>query len=327
MSDTTVLQRDATQLFFRPRRLGHVNLFVGDYLRSQAFYNGVAGFTEAYRRPSILSSFMGNGNCYHDFTLMDVRCPIYKDRVGLRPGLNHIAFEVETEVDLVDGYRRAVAAGRSFDALRDHDVAHSLYTNDPDGNNVELYADVVQDWRSRRSGVVTKVTPKYVPGVSSTPSPDRNYPQNPKIDVTEDAVFRSRNVSHATLVAENFEAMVDYYCEFVGLDPFVGDKHSPFVMLAGTHSVGDITLLRRRSDWQKGFHHAGCMVWDEATLDRGLKAAEKAGIAIEREIDHPCRRAVLVKDPDGILLQFYVNRAWEPRLIAGIDPETALFLL
>ncbi len=327
MSDTTVLQHDKTDLFFRPRRLGHVNLFVGDYLRSQAFYNSVAGFTEAYRRPNILSTFMGNGNSYHDFTLMDVRCPIYKDRVNLQPGLNHIAFEVETEVDLVDGYRRAVAAGKKFDALRDHDVAHSLYMNDPDGNNVEIYADVVPDWRSRRSGIVTKVTPKYNPGVSSPPNPDRNYPQTPKIDVVEGALFHSRNVSHAAIVAVNFEAMFDYYCDFVGLVPFVGDKHSPFAILAGTHSIGDLTLLRIRPGWTKSLHHAGCMVWNEAELDRGLKTAAENGIAIERQIDHPCRRAVFLKDPDGIRLQFYVNRAWKPELIAALDPETALFLL
>ena len=32
-------------------------------------------------------------------------------------------------------------------AVRDHGVSKSLYLDDPDGNNVELYVDVTDAWK------------------------------------------------------------------------------------------------------------------------------------------------------------------------------------
>lgn len=59
--------------YFRPRRLGHANLFVGDYSRAADFYTSVVGFEEVYRQPDNQASFLSNGNTYHDLALTDVR--------------------------------------------------------------------------------------------------------------------------------------------------------------------------------------------------------------------------------------------------------------
>ena len=72
MTLTKSAPRAIARDFFRPRRLGHTNLFVGDYLAAQKFYYQVAGLNEAYRQPDNLASFVGNGNSYHDLTLIDV---------------------------------------------------------------------------------------------------------------------------------------------------------------------------------------------------------------------------------------------------------------
>ena len=58
----------------------------------------------------------------------------------------------------------------------------SLYTDDPDGNGVEFYADVVRDQREARKGIIIKQKPEYIPGVSSPALSERFYPQSPKID-------------------------------------------------------------------------------------------------------------------------------------------------
>ncbi len=174
MSVTESIEKASAQDFFRPRRLGHANLYVGDYLAAQKFYYQVAGFNEAYRQPDNLASFVSNGNSYHDLTLVDVHS--HYNSAHEPPGLNHIAFELETEADLAAGYDRAVAAGLEFHTA-DHDVAHSLYAHDPDGNGVELYADVVKNWRAVRSGIIIKQKPKYVPGVTSPALTERFYPQ------------------------------------------------------------------------------------------------------------------------------------------------------
>lgn len=100
---------------------------------------------------------------------------------GQLPDLNHLAFEVETEQDLVIGYRHALEAGVVFVMTADHDVAHSLYQKDPDGNELEIYADMVVDWRAERSGVIIKKKPKWVPGETNVPLTRRLYPVEPEI--------------------------------------------------------------------------------------------------------------------------------------------------
>ena len=325
MSEAAALQPTADTSFFRPRRLGHANLYIGSYERAAEYYVSVVGFREVYRQPDNMASFVSNGNTYHDLGLTDIRSK-YAPK-GQKPGLWHLAFELETEVDLVAGYRRAIAAGVKFDLLQDHDVAHSLYQTDPDGLMVEIYADVIKDWRAWRHGIIIKKKPEYIPGVSSPPTAERNYPENPELDIVKEAVFHPKKVTHVALVAQRYEAMFDFYTQRVGLTPFVGDARSSYAVLKGTHSNGDMTLYRQRPGQTPGFHHVGFEVWDEADLERSVGALRAKGGTVERDVNHPARRSVSIRDPDGLLLQFHVNRAWQPDKLAAVDAETAPYLL
>lgn len=311
--------------FFQPRRLGHVNLFVSSYERAADFYHKVVGLEEVYRQPDNRASFVSNGNTYHDFGLTDVTS--HYAPAGQKPGLNHIAFEVETEADLVEGYRRSIEAGVEYYSIQDHDVAHSLYKFDPEGNAVEIYADVVTDWRAARHGVFEKVKPEWIPGVTNPPSTERHYPKNPPIRVVSDSVFRARRVTHVAFMTNDYEKMFDYYLSLVGLTPFAGGRDEGWCVLKGAASDQGVTLYRHLPDVAAGMHHVGVEVKDDADLDRALKLMPGAGIALEREIDHPARRAVTVRDPDGIRLQFYVNRTWRPEVLADLDERDALYLL
>src|SRR6202048_5246892 len=122
--------------FFRPRRLGHANLFVSDYERASDFYQSVVGFAEVYRQPDNRASFLSNGNTYHDLGLTDVHSKYAA--TDQKPGMWHPAFELETEADLVEGYNRAKTAGAEFSFALYHDVARSVYKHDPAGNMVEI---------------------------------------------------------------------------------------------------------------------------------------------------------------------------------------------
>jgi catechol 2,3-dioxygenase len=68
-------------------------------------------------------------------------------------------------------------------------------------------------------------------------------------------------------------------------------------------------------------------VWSEDDLDRSIAALPLRNIVAERITDHPARRSVTILDPDGIRLQFYVNRDWAPDALMALDDETALHLL
>jgi catechol 2,3-dioxygenase len=311
--------------FFRPRRLGHANLFVSDYERASEFYQSVVGFEEVYRQPDNQASFLSNGNTYHDLGLTDIRSKYAaKDQ---KPGMWHLAFELETEADLVAGYDSAKNAGVEFAFVMDHDVARSIYKHDPDGNMVEIYADVEKDWRALRHGIIVKEKPKWVPGVTSAPLTEKNYPQNPDLVVVDRAVFHPKMVTHVALVTANFEAMFDYYVGIIGLSPLAGGRDGACTVLRGTASEECVTLYRNSAAASPGLHHVGFAVWDEADLKRSIAALPGAGIALEREVDHPARHSVMIRDPDGLRLQFFVNRNWDAPTIAKARLEEALYLL
>ncbi len=323
MSNANPLTRQPA--YFRPRRLAHANIFVSDYEKLFDFYHRIAGFEEVYRQPDNRASFISNGNTYHDMALTDVQSKYAAE--GQKPGLFHIAFEVENEVELVEGYQRAVGNGVHFDTTEDHDVAHSLYQTDPDGNGTELYADVVEDWRTARNGVFSKKKPKWIPGVTTPPLEQRCFPVAPEIRVVKDAVFHPRRVSHVAFVAKDFEAMFDYYTGVLGLNPIVGNRSGEHAVLAGTFSEGDVTLFRKTPGREIGMHHIGIEVLNESDLESSLLDLLKTDVAVVREVDHPARRAVVIADPDGQLLQFYVNRDWHSVQLANLSPEDALYLL
>ena len=308
--------------FFRPRRLGHVNLVVGDVDRSMEFYMQIVGLEESYKRPLVKAGFLGNGNTHHDIGLVESDGPLGQGRPA---GLNHTAFELETEVDLVADYNRAISSGVEFDRTSDHDIAHSVYGRDPDGNQYEVYADVIHDWRQARHGVVTKPSPNWTPG-GTPPNEKANYHLEPEIRRVEDAIFHPRRTTHAVLVLENFERGFEAYRTVVGLSPIIGDANSNFAVLGGTCGERNLGLFRARGGRPPGLNHVGLRIWDEADFDVSLKHLADADHEIEAEFDHPSRRGVFIKDPDGIRLQLYVDRDPSVEVLRQCDEETALVL-
>ncbi|MBN3727523.1 VOC family protein [Burkholderia sp. Ac-20379] len=315
----------ASARFFKPRRLAHANVFVSDHRRASDYYRDIFGFEEVYNQPDNKASFISNGNTYHDFALVDTGSRYAKP--GQQPGLNHVAFEVESEAALVAGYRAAVAAGVVYRSTEDHDVAHSLYQKDPDGNEVEIYADVVQDWRAARHGSFSKKKPKWVPGETNEPLTEALHPVDPEIRVIDGALVHGRRVSHVAFVAQDFEAMFDFYTTVVGLDALVGGRDQAFALLAGSHSLGDIVLYRNHVESHMPMHHIGVEVASEADLDAAQAGIERSGGKLIAAHDHAARRVVFVHDPDGLPIQLYVNRDWTPDTIRTIDARLAPYLI
>ena len=304
---------------WRPRRLGHANLYVTELDRSMRFYTEVVGLEESYRRPAVKAGFLGNGNTHHDIGMVEVTSSISR---GVEAGLNHFAFELENEIELVDGCQRASAV--EFPRTVDHDITHSIYGDDPDGNSVEVYADVIKEWRAARTGIVTKPAPKWSPG-HPPPRPESLYHEKPEIRRVEAAIFHPTRITHVVVVARDYEGMLEYYRSRIGLELIRGDAGTPFAVLGGTCGSRDLYLFRIREGWVPGLHHVGFPVWGEtdlaASIERLAGAAE-----VEREVDHPSRRCIHIKDPDGLRLQFYVDRGDALVALGEVDADTALFL-
>jgi catechol 2,3-dioxygenase len=318
-----VKEPSVKRAFFRPRRIGHANLFVGQLERSMDFYYRVVGLEETYRRPPVRAGFHSNGNTHHDVGLVEVGGPLGQGKI---PGLNHFGWELENEVDLVEGYFRAVDAGVKFARTVDHEIARSVYLRDGDGNMNEIYADTTKNWRTERTGQVMNPTVQWAPGQGPTPSPESKYHPNPEIRRVEEAAFHPIRVTHAVLVAQDYEGVVQAYTDVVGLTPTLGGIDQAFTLLSGTCGQRDLGVFRARPGRPAGLHHVGFLVADESDLDEAERRLRRAGIRPEIQIDHATRRSIFVRDPDGIRLEFYVDRGAPATQLAEIEDGLTLFL-
>ena len=125
----------------QPLEIGHVVLRVRDVERSTRFYQDVLGFTKVGEIPGRMVFFTATGDNHHDLAVMAVG----PNAPGPSPngvGLYHVAIRLPDDDAVRRAYRALVAAGAEVVGSSDHGVSHSLYIKDPDGIELELYADV-----------------------------------------------------------------------------------------------------------------------------------------------------------------------------------------
>ena len=294
--------------FFRARRLGHANLFVTDVEKSLDFYNRVVGIEEVYRKAApddlqgpAVGGFLSNGNTHHDIAVF---------RHPSAPTLNHLAFELECEADLIEGYRAAADAGTTF-RVSDHDITRSLYTRDPDGNGIEIYSDSTKEWRKIRGDgrTVRYGEAPWTPGDPSrfTPIESRNYHEDPDLRRVDQAIFHPKRITHAVLNVGDVEASLAFYTGILGLQVHRGSPADGYVVLGGTTGGEHVILIPTPDSEVAGLHHAGFEMWSNADLDQSKLDLQNAGLAVEREITTDARRSLFIRDPDGFLLEFYTE--------------------
>lgn len=308
---------------FRPRRLGHVNYWVDDWNAAARWHHDIAGLSEVYRRVDLKGVFLSNGNTYHDSAVFDIDSPQGK---GKRPGLHHMAFELENEVELVEGYKRCADYGFKFDFTLSADVAHCCYGHDPEGNRFEVYTDVLDNWRERRQGNIDAGgrNPPWIPG-QTPPVAASLYPVDPPIERIEEAALHTKRASHAVLVARDYGVLYRHYTELVGLTPLVGGPDTPFVLLGGSLGEESLAIFAPIPGIAPGLHHGGFELADTADLDGAAEKLRALGTMVERTVDHPARRAIYVRDPSGNLLQYYSNGTAPLASLAELPPAEAIW--
>jgi catechol 2,3-dioxygenase len=137
-----------------PLGIGHVVLKVRDLDRSLAFYRDLLGFRVASEMSNVMIFLTATGENHHDLALLRVGQQAPSPVPGA-VGLYHLAIRL---ADL-DAVRAAHTLLRDRGLLRgavDHGVSRSLYTADPDGNEIELYCDAPRsEWEGRVNEVMT----------------------------------------------------------------------------------------------------------------------------------------------------------------------------
>ena len=319
-----------------PRRLGHANIFVSDLESASGFYSKVCGIRGVFREPGIMAAFHSNGNSHHDIAVMQIA---EKPRIGrdghvqvssgrgFAPGLNHLGFEMENERTLVAAWERARALGLSM-RTTDHGMSHSIYVFDPEGNYLEFYADMIDDWRDFYAGKENQL-------ISGDWSPDpgaaddaRRYATSFVPDVLPDAASHPRRLSRATLLVDDLPRMISWYRDVAGLTLIAGGGANDYAVFAGAAGEPVVTLFARPGDskHRKGLHHLSFELADEAAVDESAAKLGKIGVPIVTRIDNAWKKSLVIADPDGIELEFYAPRAGKLPDAATLPAAHRLYL-
>lgn len=312
---TSPSSASAPATYFAPRRLGHVNLWVADLPTSENFYSQTCGLTVEFSEPELVATFLGTGHTPHDLGMIQQTNGVDRygrdgllqlpGTIGLSAGLNHLAWELENEAVLVDAYKRLKAADIPTDITVDHQVAHSVYVFDPDGNYNEFYCDTVKDWRGVLQGPMDLITSHWDPLAEAEPFTEGRFDTDPQLRTHASAPLHPRRITHAVLVTGQLDALVAFYTTIGGLK--VVERSGDVVYLGGSMDSYPFNLVLVRGDGP-AYHHASFELADEAALAAATAALAERGVAIEKTVDLPWKASLFLKDPDGLRSEWYVRR-------------------
>jgi catechol-2,3-dioxygenase len=146
------------------RELGHLVLYVRDVDRSASFYRDLLGWQQILPEPGTTPrgvAAFSSGRTHHELLLIEVGPDATPIPHGRRVGLYHFGLNVgESDDDLRAMLSALEAAGTPIVGASDHTVTHSLYIEDPDGNEIELYVDVPGvDWKADPALIAAPIRP------------------------------------------------------------------------------------------------------------------------------------------------------------------------
>ena len=122
---------------YRPKHLGHVNIFVRNAERSREWYADVLGLHTYDIRPGRAAFMAADVEKSHEIALIQVGDDAPGPAKG-QVGLNHMAWMMESLDDLKEQFHRLKARGVPIERVSDHGISIGIYFRDPDGNGVEV---------------------------------------------------------------------------------------------------------------------------------------------------------------------------------------------
>lgn len=122
---------------YKPKSLGHVNIFVRNVERSQKWYEDVLGLHTYDFMPGRAAFMSADIEQSHEVALMQVGDDALGPQGG-QVGLNHMAWMMQSLDDLKELYHRLKEKNVPIDGVGDHGISIGIYFHDPDGNGIEV---------------------------------------------------------------------------------------------------------------------------------------------------------------------------------------------
>ena len=144
------------------KELGHLVLYVRDLERSRHFYGTILGWKEIDGgQLGFPAAAFSSGRTHHELLLIEVGQDAAPIPRGRRVGLYHFGLKIgETDAELREAGEQLAVADVRMVGTADHVVTHSLYIEDPDGNEIELYIDVQPAvWKTDPSAIFAAPRP------------------------------------------------------------------------------------------------------------------------------------------------------------------------
>jgi catechol 2,3-dioxygenase len=144
-------------------------------------------------------------------------------------------------------------------------------------------------------------------------------------------MVRMSKVGHVVLRVQELDRSLAFYCGVLGLHEVARGDFGEGVMafLSTGESHHDIALVEcGPSGVARGnnLHHFAVKIGDSVDeLVLAKQTLESAGVPVHMALDHRVSQGVYVSDPDGNLIELYVDAdpaLWrdEPALVANSDP-------
>ena len=137
---------------YRPKFLGHVNIFVRNAERSRQWYEDLLGLHTYDFKPGVAAFMSADIELSHEIALIEVgeNAPLQeKGQVGL----NHMAWYMHSLDDLKELYHRIKEKNITIDRISDHGLSIGIYLQDPDGNGIELSYELPRSEWGREDGL------------------------------------------------------------------------------------------------------------------------------------------------------------------------------
>ena len=141
------------------KELGHVVLYVRNIETSRHFYRDILGWQQITDDSSMPIAAFSSGRTHHELLLIEVGPNAAPIPPGRRIGMYHFGLKVgETDDELREVLAILEANNVKMVGASDHGVTHSLYIQDPDGNEIELYIDVQPAiWKEHPEAVLSPI--------------------------------------------------------------------------------------------------------------------------------------------------------------------------